>query len=152
MQLSSLNLLKATEKIRSLKLFFFDLLYLDRYILKKVDLSLFGGNIKMPLKDFKDSPIAKDLQDLEFASSYLEDALREGMTDFIIALRNVTDANGGVGKLSEISNLARESLYKTLPQSGESSPYFSTIQQILTSLGFELSITPIDVDDDQEAA
>jgi probable addiction module antidote protein len=106
----------------------------------------------MPLKDFKDSPIAKDLQDTEFASGYLEDGLREGMTDFIIALRNVADANGGVGKLSEISNLARESLYKTLSQSGDSRPYFSTIQQILTALGFELSITPIDLDDDQEVA
>ena len=98
----------------------------------------------MPLKNFKDSPIAIDLQEPSFAAEYLEDALGEDLQDFIIALRNVADANGGIGKLSQLSELGRESLYKTLSQDGGSKPYFSTIIQILSSLGLKLTIEPID--------
>lgn len=94
----------------------------------------------MPSKEFKDSSIARDLQDTEFAAEYLEEALDEGIQSFIISLRNVADANGGLGKLSELSELGRESLYKTLSQTGDSSPYFATINQILDSLGMRLSI------------
>jgi len=101
----------------------------------------------MPLKDFKDSPIAKDLQDPDFAAEYLEEALAEDFQNFIIALRNVADANGGLGQLAQFSNLGRESLYKTLCANGSSSPYFSTIHQILDALGMKLSIQAKDGDD-----
>ena len=59
----------------------------------------------MPLKNFKISPIAIDLRELSFAAEYLEDALEEDVQDFIIALRNVAEANGGIGKLSQLSEL-----------------------------------------------
>ncbi len=104
----------------------------------------------MPAKNFKDSAIAKDLQDPEFAAEYLEEALDEDVQNFIIALRNVADANGGIGQLAELSNLGRESLYKSLSQNGESSPYFATVHQILDALGMKLSILP--KDDEKEAA
>ena len=52
----------------------------------------------MPLSDFIDSPMAEDLRDADFAADYLADALNDSIDDFIIALRNVTDANGGVGE------------------------------------------------------
>jgi probable addiction module antidote protein len=96
----------------------------------------------MPLKNFKDSPIAEDLRSRKFAAEYLEDALNEDVQDFIIALRNVADANGGLGQLAELAELGRESLYKTLSPNGNSSPYFSTIHQILDALGMKLSIHP----------
>ena len=101
----------------------------------------------MPLKEFKDSPIAEDLRDPEFASDYLELALKESVQGFIIALRNVSDANGGIGKLSSKSNLGRESLYKSLNHDGSSNPYFSTICKILDTLGMEILIFPKDEDE-----
>ncbi len=94
----------------------------------------------MPLKNFKDNPIAKDLQDPSFAVEYLEEALNEDVQDFLIALRNVADANGGLSKLSKVSKLGRESLYKTLAQDRNTSPYFATIYQILNALGMKFSI------------
>ena len=101
----------------------------------------------MPLREFKDSPIAKDLQDPDFAAEYLEDALIEGDQSFIIALRNVADANGGLGQLAQFAGLGRESLYKTLSANGSSSPYFSTVNQILDALGMKLSIQAKDGED-----
>ena len=98
----------------------------------------------MPLKNFKDSPIANDLKESEFAAAYLEEALAESVQDFIIALRNVADANGGIGQLAQGTSLGRESLYKSLSQNGDSTPYFSTIYQILDALGMHLSIHPKD--------
>ena len=100
---------------------------------------------------FKDSSIAKDLLDPEFAAGYLEDALQEDVQDFIIALRNVADAHGGIGQLSENSELGRESLYKTLSQNGSLRPYFTTIHQILDALGMKLCVQPKD-DEEEEAA
>jgi probable addiction module antidote protein len=96
----------------------------------------------MPTTEFKDSAIANDLKDIEFASAYLEQALEESVQDFIIAIRNVADANGGIGKLSKLSDLGRESLYKSLSQEGTSSPYFSTIHQVLDALGLQIVIQP----------
>ena len=96
----------------------------------------------MPLIDFKDTSIATDLRDIEFASEYLEQALGESVQDFIIAIRNVADANGGIGELSKKSALGRESLYKSLSQEGTSSPYFATIHQVLDALGMEIVIQP----------
>ena len=88
----------------------------------------------MPLKSFRDSPIAKDLQDPEFAAGYLEDALKEDVQDFMIAIRDVADANGGLGKLSRISELGRESLYKTLSEKGN--PKWHTLVSLLIGLKF----------------
>ena len=104
---------------------------------------IIAGKLRQPLKDFKDSRVAADLQDPEFAAGYLEDALDEDVQDFIIALRNVADANGGLGKLSQVTDLGRESLYKTLSENGDSRPFFATICQILNALGMKLSIHPI---------
>lgn len=96
----------------------------------------------MKTRNFKTSPIARDLKDSEFAAEYLKDALQDGVKDFVIALRNVADTRGGIASLSEKSKLGRESLYKTLTLDGSSKPYFSTIYTIIQSLDLELAIKP----------
>ena len=95
----------------------------------------------MKTKTLKQSAIYDDLKDLEFASLYLASALEDGMQSFIVALRNVSDARGGLGKLSKLTNLGRESLYKTLSLEGDSRPYLSTVVQILEALDLKLSVT-----------
>ena len=45
-----------------------------------------------------------------------------------------------MSKIAEETDLGRESLYKTLSESGN--PQFSTVQKIVSALGFKISIEP----------
>lgn len=95
----------------------------------------------MKLKSISESSLFNDLKDPEFAAMYLENVLEEGTLDtFLIALRNVAEASGGVGALAKAADLGRESMYKTLSEQGN--PQFATVQSILKALGFKLSIGP----------
>lgn len=97
----------------------------------------------MKLKNVSESSIFDDLKNPEFAAGYLEEVMQDGSLDaFLIALRNVTEANGGVGHLAKATELGRESMYKTLSEEGN--PQFATVQTILKALGLKLSITPAD--------
>ena len=102
----------------------------------------------MKLKKIENSSLFKDLQDPNFAASYLEEMLLEdNLNDFLIALRNVSKANGGITSLAESTQLGRESLYKTLSEQGN--PYFLTINTIIKNLGFKIAI---EVDCNKEEA
>ncbi|WP_330204733.1 addiction module antidote protein [Cyanobacterium sp. Dongsha4] len=79
-----------------------------------------------------------DLQNPNFVIGYLELCLNEGLPTFLMALREVIQANGGMSSIAEKTDLGRESLYKTLSESGN--PQFATIDKILHSLGLRLSI------------
>lgn len=83
------------------------------------------------------------LRDKEAATTYLQVALDEYQKDsnieaLLLALRNVTDAQGGMSQLSRKTHLNRESLYKTLSSKGN--PKLQTITILLKGLGFQLSI------------
>ena len=92
----------------------------------------------MKLRDISET-FENDLQNPDFIVGYLELSLNEGLPTFLIALREVIQANGGISLISQKTNLGRESLYKTLSESGN--PQFATIDKILHSLGLKLSIT-----------
>jgi len=95
----------------------------------------------MKLKDISESSLFNDLRDPEFAAAYLEEVMQEGSLDaFLIALRNVAEAAGGVGQLAKATELGRESMYKTLSEEGN--PQFATVQTILKALGLKLLIAP----------
>jgi probable addiction module antidote protein len=83
----------------------------------------------------------QDLQDSEFALIYLEEALSDGLPNFLIALRNVIQANKGMTAIASGTELGRESLYKALSE--KSTPQFATIEKILHSLGMKLAIVPL---------
>ena len=77
------------------------------------------------------------------AAAYLQVALDEYQKDgdleaFLMALRHVAEAQGGLGKLSKKTHLNRESLYKTLSSKGN--PKLQTIGILLKGLGFEFFI------------
>lgn len=95
----------------------------------------------MKTRTLKQSAISDDLKNSEFASMYLASALEDGMDSFIVALRNVSNARGGLGALSKLTKLGRESLYKTLSLEGDSKPYLSTVLLILEALDLKLSVT-----------
>lgn len=83
------------------------------------------------------------LKNKKEAAAYLQVALEEYQIDgdfeaFLLALRHVAEAQGGIGKLSKKTHLNRESLYKTLSSKGN--PKLQTIGLLLKGLGFEFFI------------
>jgi len=59
------------------------------------------------------------LKDPTEAAAYLNAALEEGDREtFLLALRNVAEANGGMAAVADKAHLNRESLYRTLSRRG----------------------------------
>lgn len=74
------------------------------------------------------------------AEAYLNAALEEGDPElFLLALRNVAEAQGGVAQLAEKTKLNRESLYKMLSERGN--PELRSLDALLHALGFRLAVT-----------
>lgn len=93
----------------------------------------------MNLLNYRDD-LLKRLADPEYAAEYLEATLSSGdKAAFLIALKDVVDAGGGVGSLAHQIHLSRPSLYKILSKNGN--PTLDTLQQILKPLGLRVSIT-----------
>lgn len=85
------------------------------------------------------------LKDPEDACLYLTEALIDFETDhnvdaFLQALKDVTNAQGGIGELAKRTNLNRQNLYKLL--SAKRQPKIETLGVILDGLGFQLSVVP----------
>ena len=79
----------------------------------------------MKLKDIHEI-LNGDLQDPEYTSLYLNDALNQGsQEEFLLALRNVIRANQETFKVTEEMSLEKENLYKGLSEFGN--PHFSTV-------------------------
>ncbi len=73
------------------------------------------------------------------ACAYLQECFADGHPQvFLMALRMVAQAYGGIGQLAEKSGLNRETLYRTLSSKGN--PSLSTLTAILGALGYELTI------------
>ena len=82
----------------------------------------------------------EDLQDPTEALGYLNACLEGGDPDvFLLALRDVARARGGVAKLAENASLNREHLYRMLSENGN--PELRSLEALLDALGFRLSIT-----------
>ena len=92
----------------------------------------------MKLKNYRDD-LLKRLADPHYAADYLEQTLASGdSAAFLIALKDVVDAHGGVGNLAKEVRITRPSLYKILSRGGN--PTLETLQQILQPLGLRVSI------------
>ncbi len=86
------------------------------------------------------------LRDHDEAVSYLNAALEESLKGdeesqhlFLIALRNVAEAQGGVGALAKKAHVGRESLYKTL--SGTGNPKWHTLVSLCVAMGLNLRLS-----------
>ena len=83
------------------------------------------------------------MRDPDEAIAYLQSSLEEFEKDgnseaFLIALRTVAEAKGGISELSKKTDLNRQALYKILSKKGN--PRLKTLNTVLNSLGFKLSI------------
>ena len=80
------------------------------------------------------------LADPEYAAGYLNECLEEGEDVFLLALRDVVEANGGVGYLSKETKLNRESLHRLLSKEGN--PRLSSLSAILEGVGLQIHFAP----------
>lgn len=93
----------------------------------------------MRLKNYKDDLNIR-LRDPEYAAEYLAQVLAENnRAAFLIALKDVVEAGGGMGHLAGRVGLKRPSLYKILSKRGN--PTLTTLQEILKPLGLRISVT-----------
>ena len=90
-----------------------------------------------------DNFVLEELRDAELAAEYLSAAAQDGsIQEFLLALRNVAEAHGGIGLLSETTNLNRQSMYKML--SDEGNPTLDSLLSVLKAVGLSLSFAPME--------
>lgn len=92
------------------------------------------------MKKYHDS-LVKALKDPREAAGYLNAVLEEGNEEmFLVALRNVAEAQGGMVKLSRLSKLNRANLYRIFSKKGN--PEIQTLARILDIFGLRLTVAP----------
>src|SRR5258708_10031029 len=75
------------------------------------------------------------------AAAYLSSISEDGDIKFLLkALRNVVEAQGGVGELAKKTRLSRTTLYKTLSSDGN--PEIKTLDIILRVYGIRIGFFP----------
>lgn len=85
----------------------------------------------------------QQLKDPKEARAYLALALADyekdnDIDDFLLAIRDVAAAQGGLGTLARTASLNRQNLYTALSEEGN--PRLETVGAILHALGFRLSV------------
>ena len=89
----------------------------------------------MPIAElFKDDPAYA----LQLLNSTLEDG---DQAELLIALRQMTQAFGGVQSVAETAQLSAPQLYRTLSPTGN--PVLSSLSAILKAMGLRLAIQPM---------
>ena len=93
-------------------------------------------------RKFKDYHI-EQLRDPEDAKVYLSVVLEdykknEDIDAFLLAVRDVAEAQGGISNLAKRLSLTDDGLNKVLSENGN--PQLNTIRKILHELGFKFSI------------
>ncbi len=79
------------------------------------------------------------LRDPREAAAYLNAALEDGdRAVFLLAIRNVAEAYGGMSALAEKAGLNRESLYRMLSKRGN--PEIKSLSALLHAMGLRLAV------------
>ena len=82
----------------------------------------------------------KHLDNPEVAAEYLSACYQDGPEVFLVGLRDVVEAQGGVARAAELTKLNRESLYRLISRKGN--PRLSSLASILSALGLKLTFEP----------
>jgi probable addiction module antidote protein len=79
------------------------------------------------------------LKNTQFATEYLNAAAEdEDIRSYIVALRNVVEARGGISEVAEKTSLSKETLYRTLSARGN--PTIKTLSAILHATGLKMTV------------
>ncbi|MBZ5594982.1 MAG: putative addiction module antidote protein [Acidobacteriia bacterium] len=83
--------------------------------------------------------LISSLRNPKEAEGYLNAALEDDNPKvFLLALRDVAEARGGMGKIARTCKLNRESLYRMLSKKGN--PSLQSLGKLLSSMGFRLAV------------
>jgi len=84
------------------------------------------------------------LETQEDMALYLEAALEDGDSSLISAALGDIARSKGMASIAEATGLGRESLYKSLSETGN--PELSTVLKVVEALGLKLTAVPLDSD------
>ncbi len=94
--------------------------------------------MKKPYKSYNEVLI-EALKDPQEAAEYLNTSLEEGDPKmFLVALKNVAHARGGIVKLAHQTKLGRANLYRIFSKQGN--PEIRTLTRILNTFGLRLAV------------
>ena len=83
--------------------------------------------------------LIESLKNPKEAAAYLNAAIEEGDRElFLLALRNIAEAQGGISAVAEKSHLNRENLYRMLSKRGN--PEIKSLMTLLRAMGLELTV------------
>ncbi len=93
-------------------------------------------------KPHDDAMIDMLRRDPAFAAEYLRVAFEEldeegGEAAFLIALRHIVEARGGMSQIAERAQLSRESLYRALSANGN--PTLKTLSAVIHAAGLRFA-------------
>ncbi len=98
------------------------------------------GVATMPRSKSYREELVESLKYPQEAAQYLDAALEDGDREvFLLALRDIAEARGGMSKLAKEAELNRENLYRMLSENGN--PELSSLRALLDALGFRLAVT-----------
>jgi probable addiction module antidote protein len=80
--------------------------------------------------------LREKLNQPELAAEYLTACYEDGPEVFLVGLRDVVEARGGVGRTAELSKLNRENLYRLVSRKGN--PRLTSLNSVLSALGLKV--------------
>ncbi len=94
---------------------------------------------KRQSREFKDT-IQKELRNPEFAIAYLNDVLASGdKKAFLIALKNVIDAQGDITAFAKAADTPRQNIYRMLSEEGN--PTYDNLTSIFNAMGVQMQLS-----------
>jgi probable addiction module antidote protein len=93
----------------------------------------------MPVKNYR-TELLKQLKDPAEAAEYLNACMNDSEEVFLLALRDVVEASGGMANIAKKTDLNRENLYRSLSKKGN--PKLSSLSSILEAVGIKLYFAP----------
>ncbi len=98
--------------------------------------------MKIPIKPSADyhEDLLRRLKNPAFAAGYLSRCLEDDEATFLVALRDVAEAHGGLRELARKSDLNREHLFRMLSKAGN--PNLHSLRQLVGAVGLKLTLQP----------
>ena len=87
------------------------------------------------------------LRDSDYAAGYLSECLSDSVRTFLVGLRDVVAARGGIASVAKEASISREHLYRLLSENGN--PRLTSLTNVLAALGIHLTFA---ADSGREAA
>lgn len=81
-----------------------------------------------------------DLKSLDYCAKYLRAAIADSPEAFLVALRDVAEAQQGIARLAATAGVNRENLYRML--SGRGNPRLNNLKAVLDAIGLQIEFVP----------